>query len=152
MLARIMFHKSRDSSVYFHHLLCAGMWHPLQSIFVHLFQHFLKKPQPSRSQRYFLQCLTNLVHNTHSCLSPHGELKSGFFPFFTRQLLPSFSLILLDILICFRIGICLLQHSELMMEIVVVRELVVLTRLEEAMSRLPFPVLSTEKWLRLENE
>ena len=54
----------------YHHLLCPITWHPLQFISSHLVQHFLKKPQPWRSQRYFLQCFTYSCHCFHSCLSP----------------------------------------------------------------------------------
>ena len=53
-----------------YHLLCPITWHPLQFISSHLVQHFLKKPQPWRSQRYFLQCFTYSCHCFHSCLSP----------------------------------------------------------------------------------
>ena len=68
-----------------HHRLWAGTWQPLQSMSSHFVQHFLKKPQPSRSQRYFVQCVTCLVHCFHWCLSPHGVLKSWGFPFFPCQ-------------------------------------------------------------------
>ena len=41
-----------------HHRLCPITWQPLQvvSAVSHFNQHFLKKPQPWRSQRYFLTC------------------------------------------------------------------------------------------------
>ena len=74
-----------------HHRLCAGTWQPLQLISSHAVQHFLKYPQPSRSQRYFLQCLTYSVHCFHSCVSPHGVYNTGL-PRFAFHVFPSFAL------------------------------------------------------------
>jgi hypothetical protein len=56
----------------------------------HLVQHFLKKPQPSRSQRYFVQCLTYSVHCFHWCLFPQGVAKLGRPPL--CHVRPSFAL------------------------------------------------------------
>lgn len=56
-----------------HHLLCPGTWQPLQlALSLHLVQHFLKNPHPSRTHRYFIQCFTNSVHCCQSCSSPQG--------------------------------------------------------------------------------
>jgi len=74
-----------------HHRLCPGTWHPLQSISSQDVQHFLKKPQLSRSHRNFLQCLTYSLICLHSCLSPHGVDKLCR-PFFPCQVCRSFGL------------------------------------------------------------
>lgn len=73
-----------------YHCLCAGTWQPLQFISSHDVQHFFNNPQPSRSHRNFLHCLTS-VHCFHSCVSPQG-MYSIDLPFFASHVRPSFAL------------------------------------------------------------
>ena len=87
----LLYTRNNSKRARLHHRLCAGTWQPGQSTFVHLTQHFLKNPQPSRVHRNFLQCLTYFVHCSHSCFpsSPHGVLRLGLRPPLLTQLRPS---------------------------------------------------------------